>query len=582
MARGLTSLCVVAMTVATWAQGFGRFGYSDVPQVPGFEVSAEGFKAQTGSADTFRFVRTLTLKRTAASAENATYICETFAGAPQSIRVNLRSPGFEIYCYYGLDLQVRSLGGPVLTSGSASYGPGTPAPGGKWVMATFADVQPPVLFSFLDGQPETVVSGRSGEWHLKTLTPYKGWVRVCLPFGTRSLSASGVQSLGHLAQRVKSFESVWSQPAPKLVSQTAEVGDTSVKVTWSFDRAGALVPPAYVLAKLAGYKLRTPSSLRAMDGHTEQGPLAVCLDKALVVQFPIRRLRPGRPVAVQTGLFPSPPTTTEPSVATFFEGAITNLMAARTKAWSSWGTAAIDEYLARATYTTEPLTGRALPFDAEGVGSDLAAAAACLWRSVAPQPSSSNRLLDALLTRFDPMSWRIDGPDRAVLRRAEALTSLACLLDQVDRQVATSAMLHAGLCAETALESFLVQAGHQSEGKSLSNPLAAMRSALFSPSSKLDSKWAMLFSPIRVASTSTILAQQNKSRIRLTWSNTGKDSRLELSSKLPWSPSESSNAETDDGLTFRPTKGNTGWLIFELPESGAVLPRLEPLPKFQD
>lgn len=565
------------------AQGFGRFGYSDTPQVSGFAFTSEGFRARSGAADTFRFMRPIDFKRTATTPERADYACGVYAGNPQSMTVNLRAPGFEVDCYYGLELKLSSLGGPVLTVGSASYGPGTPAPLGDWVLVTFAEAQPPVLLGFLDGRAETIVAGKSGEWRLKTVTPYRGRIRICLPKGVKNVSANGVAALGELAQAVSAQGQLWSSPAPRLLQHSVEKREGTVKVSWIFDRPGALVPPAYSLAKMAGYKLKSSSDLVDLGGFDENGPLTVCRSSIFTAEFPLNSLPSGRPVVLTDSAYKAPPTTTQPSVPVFFNGAIANYMGGRTQAWRSWGTSALDEYLARAVYTAEPLSRLLLPCDASGNGADLAATAACLSRCVNPHMKDNNRLLELILKRMDTMTWKLEGDDRNTLRRAAAISSFGCLLQPDSNRVGTAVMLHAGLLAEKALQKFLVDTGQAAEARTVTEPLKNLRLALFTTGSKVSPPYDALFSPVRVVSDQPVTLRANGNKVRLLWSKTTSSGRrVSFGSGLPFALAQESNAVASDVTSYSPSRGDTGWIVGVWPKTAPPLPRAASLPQFED
>ena len=88
MGRGLTNLITLVLAQVASGQGFGRFGYTDLPQIPGFVLDANGFRANVGSADTFKFAKPIRLHRTKTTPEEAWYSCGSYAGNPQKVKVN--------------------------------------------------------------------------------------------------------------------------------------------------------------------------------------------------------------------------------------------------------------------------------------------------------------------------------------------------------------------------------------------------------------------------------------------------------------------------------------------------------------
>ncbi|MBS1723391.1 MAG: hypothetical protein JSS66_10615 [Armatimonadetes bacterium] len=524
MVRALISAALVFAASACFAQAFGRFGYTNLPQVPGFMFTEESFRTRASGSDSFSFLRALPLKRVSTTAEVTKYSSGVFAGTPQGVTVNLRSPGFELDCPLGLELKLSTLSSPNLTVPGATYGAETPTPPSSWVLVSFADKQPPVLLVFLDGAgPEVVVKGRSGEWKLKTVGLYKGKVRICLPFGLQSLTANTVGTLGALSQKLQSQESLWTQPAPSLVSRTIVEEPDALRVTWMFDREGAIVPPSAVLCKAAGYKVKTESPVVDSGAALEDGPVVFCRESSLTLSFPMVRIPTGRALALGT---PGPPRQLSApplGLGETCELTMSNLTAGRAATIVDEAHAALEEYFSKSLFAIEPGSQSQLPYGADGRGMDFAAAHAFLTQGLSlsqGETATANSLLTSLLWRMDPLTWRFWAADRVTASRAAAIASMAAALDPEPTKRIEAALLHAGLCAESALPKFTQRLGLPVAEAAPSAPLVGLRNAIFqtgAPDPAASEYLKTLTSDVRVVSVEPVVAVSTPRGIEVTW-----------------------------------------------------------------
>lgn len=564
--------------------------------MPGFSIDAAGFRTKASGSDTFKFVKPLDLHRNTATQEKASYSCRTFAGCPQAIRVGLRAPGFEMYCPYGLQLKVASLTAPKLTVKGATYGEGTPAPAVPWVLVTFSDKQPPVLLSFLDAPPETIVEGSVGDWKLKTVTLYQGWIRVSLPFGLEASSANSVSTLGEMAQAVDKLEPLFTQPAPEVVAKTYDSNETSLTVRWRFDRAGALVPPSAILAKAGGYKIKTLTPVIDSGKGTEEGPIVFCKGTDLALQFPLNRIPTGRSLNLGDAVY-QPPNTMPASLSSTVELALANLVGSRSKAVVSSSEAALEEYFSKTIYATEPLSRSKLPFSASGEGMDLAAANALLMQALSMSegnPQAPNSLMTSLSWRWDPMSMSLWSENAEVSRRAACLASLAAILDPEPTKRALGVMLQAGVTGSEVLPNYCRSRGFSEPRRDLPEPLFSIRSDVFGLAkdpNQHDSFVQSLSSEIRVVSDHCVRLQASGNDLIASWDyKPGDKSMLLLAVSSPVA------LERLENLTSLTSKESFGMLVVRFkakqagtcriklkrPDWSAPLPAAVPIPRYSE
>lgn len=531
MGRLLTSFLLAGLVAAgAWAQGgFGRFGYANWPPAPGFTVDATGFRSSSQGSDTFRFRVELPRFRVVEISErSATYAGPRLAGCPERFRVNLRSPGFEMFVPLGLDFRLSSLQAPLLSWGEGSVAEGVPTPHANWILVSFRDRQPPVLFVFRDGPGALVVTGSPGNWRLRTYDHYEGWVRVCLPRGHRDQRIADVTALGELVQEVQEHEELWTAPTPQLTGVDLRADDSGVTAIWNFDREGALLSPSAILAKAGGYPLSILSGVTVTGGDLEDGPTAFSRERRIVIRFPNRRLQPGR--ALTMGVPRElPPTEAEPTDI----GAVSVLALANLGAWSERPLRArtqsvLDGFLQATPVVPEPHTQQRVPFAADGAGIDLAAAHALLMQSgmlARGEEGSPNSLFTSALWRMDSLTWRLWVGDEATARRAGALLAIAGSMSSEPEKRWLSAKLQAGLAAHRALETYRERRGFATPVAAQVEPMLGIRRALFGLEPEVPSPFVQsLAGPVRVLAGPPMHVTVAGDGLRLVWDHREGDS----------------------------------------------------------
>ncbi len=522
MGRASTSLLLVLLAVAGWGQAFGRFGYRHLPDVPGFDITDEGVRARFPAADRLYFREKLpVLKVQEVSERAALYGGVRRAANPQKLRVNLRSPGFELYFPLGIEFRTTALSAPYLSWAEGSVGADVPTPPVKWLLVSFRDRQPPVLLVFRDGPAALKVTGSAGDWRIRTTAHYDGWARMCLPMGVRPLLATTAGGLGEAVSTVTTHEKFWTQSPPEMTSATVRADDESVTAVWTFAAPGAVVPFPVLLAKAGGYPIQLLSEVKVTDAATEDGPVVYATSRKLAVRFPIRRVATGRAVAIgelEGSLIGTASPFDAPSVA---ELALENLLAGRDPLAEETAQSALRDYLAQAAYTAEPFTAQKLPYDAEGRGIDAAAAQALLMQALSLGKGSEtepNSLFTSVAWRRDWLTWRLWAPEPSRVRQAGAYAAVAGALSPEPAARLEAAMLEAGLAAERALQAYRRKWEMPPLG-ALPEPLVELRAALFSPAGPADGAGfaKALLSPLRTLSPYAVTARSTPKGVVVRW-----------------------------------------------------------------
>jgi hypothetical protein len=454
--RVLTSLLLLVVGLGSaWGDGFGRFGYKPLPNLPGFILDQEGFSANSPGADRLSFGSPGRQWKPVATDENGqSILVDAKALGPQKVKYKLFQPGFDLYFDKGMQLNLGATGCPYLTWGEGTVTDGVPTPDTPWVLISFKTAQPPLLLVVESGAASFQIKGQAGAWRLGTDKPFQGWIRVIEPLGTAEVAANSAASLGQLNKRVFENVSIWTQKAPELLGLTVDADATSVEATWKYDRPGAIVPIGAALAKVGGYPIRILSKIRRLSEWNEEGPIAVTEEPLLKIRFPIRRIPLGRSVTLGKRLL-SPIGTVSPiDIPSIVELGLENLLADRDIGTYKVATDTLESFLGDAAYTIEPITMQQLPFSASGEGLDLAACHALLMQAttISNQSSSeANSLFTSVVWRRDAYSWRLSVEDSKLARRAGALASIAGFLCPEPERRLQASMFEAGLAAERGL-----------------------------------------------------------------------------------------------------------------------------------
>lgn len=450
-------------------------------------LTNEGFRSEYGSADTFRFPQALRQWKCLSTSETSqTVATGEFAGNPSKLRQDLTSLGFAAYFPKGIRLSLRSTSGPILTwsEGSMEANTGYATPDSSWVLVSFRDAQPPVLFSFQGVKAGLKITGQTGQWTIASDDAFQGWVRISPPLGNKPFATNSAAELGKLAAACAPVIQLVSDQAPAVVSTQATDEGPGVYVEWKYDRPGAVVPFPVFLSAMGGYSVQPVSKMRRLDVNTSAGPVFVTDEPRLALRLPIRRVPTGRAVLVGVASGESIGTASHLDYAAVSELALSNLISTQDRGSRELAQSTVGEFVTEATYSVEPNTGQRLPFDGNGGGLDLAAAHALLLQSslsTTKPTSEPNSLLTSLLWRRDWATWTLSCPDEAIRRRAGALASLAAALAPEPERRADAAMLHAGLAAERGLQVWLARTQGGPSPRKLRETFYDLRADLMGP-----------------------------------------------------------------------------------------------------
>lgn len=527
MARLLTNLLALLIASAAFGQTFGRFGYHDVKALPGLLLDREGFRSSATGAEKFLYDKPITdWLPVSTSAMGQSANLKSLGQSPSRIKIDLYSYGFSMLFGSGFRFRLASATAPFLSWNGGSVGQEIPTASTNWILLSFHDKQPPMLLLF-NKPTSCIVTGKAGAWSVKSVELDPVWVKIVPPTGSQLLATNTAAELGALVAKVASEEAFWLQPAPVLQKVDISEDADSVTAVWKFDRAGAVLPFPTYLAPMGGYSLAVQSQYRTIAA-TEEGPINVCEGTDIKVRFPVRRLLPGRPLAM-TGSDASKLAVNPKDVATTVNIALANLEAGQHPKVAQMAEDSLAQYLTGVTYTPEPYTSGSFTFDADGKGVDLAAANALLFQSLGfplIEEKSSNALLSALLWKRDWLSWSLPSTDNEASRRAAALTALACALQNKPQGRLDGAMFEAGLAAERGRETWRRRKGYVPNETPLLEPVEALRQAIYGALPLPAARWEML-SAVRSEGERPVKLSASKDGALISWFASG-DKPLKL------------------------------------------------------
>ncbi len=281
------------------------------------------------------------------------------------------------------------------------------------------------------------VSGSSGQWQVRLSPGYEGWIRVFLPFGQRvpETSETLIERLGRQASVIKGLTPLATQQNPRAVNQRVFQGLGAMRLSWTFDRPGAVVPSAAILAGLTtGAQVTTP--YRLISDSFSEGPLGLATGTEMSVLLPHGLLPLGR--ALTEGAWEQGIPSDEARINAAsplsqrdsMPEAVLDLYSKLSRGRAAFGES--DSYL--------PKT------QADLAGFAEAAEKHAWWINEGILPDSSNLALSALLWKSDPLTWNL-----ASAPGIQAKTATAALLSQsTDRRI-EGLMLGYGLLARSSL-----------------------------------------------------------------------------------------------------------------------------------
>lgn len=594
-ARVSNFACLVALASLAHPQAFGRFGYTSQPAAPGFAITQSGFRVDGLASDTFRFLQPLTgFRTTEVSDRHMVFSRSDYAGMPSRLRVNLQGSGFEAYFPLGIEIRLTSLTSPLLSWTGGSTDAGTPTAPSNWLMVSFQDRQAPVLFTF-ESPVQMIISGKAGDWRLRTTTRYVGWAKVSLPRGQNAMPGTGVAALGETCLKIGKSLAYWGALTPKLVNFEIRSDADSVTGVWTYSAAGAVVPPAAILAKAGGYPVKILTGIRPAEADQFDGPTYFTTEPKLAIQFPLKRIGSGRGLAIGKLTGDLIGTASPYDVPSIVELALSNMMGIRDQLLSDGAEGALGDYVVAAPYFVEPITKQRLPYDANGDGIDLAAAHALLMQSTlaaAGADSLPNSLFMSVQWRMDWRTWKIWCPDEKKGYRASGILAVAgALCPEPERRLA-AAMLNAGIAYARALPLYRQKRGFPPADLPVVEPLRELREILFaSTNSAVPTFGTSLLGEIRVLSHQGVQADISTEGWKLSFTPNGVEpATLTLASAFPLSVSSVENVESYEvkdlvgvyQFNIRPKQAGKVTIELKKPSWNPTLPTLVMPPTYSE
>lgn len=370
-------------------------------------------------------------------------------GAPMRILYEPTSLGFTLE--YSGGAEMTSTGEPpFLTWSEGTVGEGVPTPLSKWVLLSWPDLRPPILFCF--STPTSVTSNRTANGFRLQIPQFAGVIRVRQPFGLDATATKSAADFGALVAKVKPLIEWNSRAAPILKDAQAREDSNGIVVSWKFDKPYAILPPP--LLRAAAKNLAKILSKTISIGKS---PAILAADGNVIsAKFFAKRLKPGAAVVTDAQVSDAPAYIPAMDCAKIAQASIAFL--------SGNGSAGTMIDLASAF--------------AEYDGSFVADGETCIVAAQSLSQQARNQKSTQLLNLLDTLDWSTWQPyGKDALEKAEAgaYLSIAGAFRQNIEERALAAMANAGC-----------EVG----------PYASLRNAIYSDGPAPD--WFALTSPVRV------------------------------------------------------------------------------------
>lgn len=557
------------VSAAAFPQAYGRFGTSELPPVPGFELEKSGFRVSEAAGDSFSFLEPLSGIQPVMMNDRLVELnCVGGVNGPKAIKVDLRSPGFMLRANENFRLTCRTLKTVFLTVDDATY-QGQPTPRKPWVLVSFSDKQPPILFSFIDGESALRFDGKPGNYVVKFSPTYRGWVRVCLPFGQTpfNMDSGPAAAFGAAARRIKTEQNFWRAPMPRAVSQKVEAVENGIVATWQFAKPGTLVPTGILLAQSGGYGVKIQSPIAIAEGSLAQGPQGFCVGNELKVFFPVRPpLLTARPLTIgevpkseSRGLAGLPSAWLAGTPDSILDAVQKTLPVAPTTPVSFVGAPTYD--LPNLVKGTENALVEAIT---QGVGGAPVA-----------RPS-----LNRLIWRRDWYSLRLAYPDSAVVVKAQEQAAIAAWFTGDINKILEGCLLAAGTASAWAEPAYRTAFNFPSRPSVWSAKAGGLFQWIYRQKDAPDAFFASLTSPVATTDPRAVMVKERGKSYAVTWNHSSTDLKsIRFLSRVPVKFEAGANISAlsievdgqENVLTYKPTKDGVCEILMTLPD-GISLP----------
>jgi len=493
-----------AQTEVSEFEGFGRYGYTTTPEVAGVRISPEGMRCVAPGSELLRFPKTLgAWSPQSVSRERFIVAVDGGNGKPSKIRCDSWDAGILLYYEGVIDFGVRSIASPYLSWTEGSVDSGVPTPSVDWVALSFRDRQAPIVIGFIDSRCGMKITGKPGNFRIRSDRAYRGWIRVGLPNGIEPLPTGDAAALGRLVQKTKKWSELWSGPLINRKNTRVRSDGARIRIDYTFDRKLFCPPVSLHLAKLAGYYVNVTSGYSVSEVETGEGPLLVGQGGRLSITFPARRIPNGRAVVESEGIGPelAKPVWQDPLGVERL--ALWNLIASRRQVLADWARELESTFYEKAPMEREPWSRQIGMYKQNGEGLFASAAHALLSLVNASSlggTSESEKQLKALSYRTDWQTSKFRGVSQIENRRALAAMAVAGALSSHEQDRLIGIWAQVGLSAEEGLLLYRQRKGEAKETASILLPLQDWRTPIYSlrnPLSLSDPLAEAVFSPIR-------------------------------------------------------------------------------------
>lgn len=574
----------LTLTAISLAQeGFGRFGYTRYPELPGFDFTDEGFKTKFPGSDRIRFATPLkSLNRVLINPYRMVALTDGGPGKPSKLRFDTADFGFSMYFAQGIELKVNSSASPFLTWKEGSAGNGVPTPDADWVALSFQDRQPALVLGFPEDKTNLTVTGELGAWTIKSNPNYKGWVRFSLPFGTEPYQATTARAVGRLSERCVQQELLWYAPIADLPEPTIEEDALGLDVTWKLPRKKTVLPNLFLFAQYGTYPLKIQSLYSTYPSRIGGEPVIVSAEPELRLRLPIRRIPNGRGLSLGELLPFEHPEANWKNPSDLVTVALANTLANRSRAVQPLVKKLLGDYYEATSPVKEPNSKLNVFYDQTGNGMLATAVHSLLTQSSnigEPSSPSEDPQFISLSWRQDPYTGSLGVPSDDQ-RRILAIAAIAGAFSSNPELRLRAALMEAALSAERGKEIWARRQGLIRPMPQILEPLVGIRKGLFSLTSeiKADPIVANWFSELRVFSNAPVWLNPLNPGYELCWE--GEEKQIEeIKLDLPYQIQLSSKRNIA-GLFMSPGVGSMG-LRYEAQRTGQCSAVMQ-LPTFAD
>ena len=476
--------CLAFLATSTFAQeGFGRFGFTKAPKVPGFEVSQSGFKTHYSGSDQFHFATPLKIwNPVATSPWRQVVLTDGGAGRPSKVRFDLWDMGFSMYFPSGIEFKLRSTASPFLSWKEGSVKDGIPTPKSDWVCLSFQDQQPPVVMGFPEETTQLQISGELGSWTLKSGKNFKGWVRFALPYGLTPFRSTTVQGLGKLSERCNKEEELWYAPLADVPEPTLEDDSDGIVATWKLPRKRTVVPNMFYLSPLGGYPSHIQTDTAVYGSITDEGPIVLTKGSSLVVRFPIKRIPAGRGLSIGEPIPQSFNSISWKEPLSIVNLALANTLSGRNRDASQKARELLAQYYEFSALEAEPNTKQSVFYKSDGTGMLQAAVHSLLGQSVRTGElvtMGDDPQLISVYWRLDPYSGSLGIPNEEAAR-ISAISAIAGAFSSEPKMRFRAAMFQSSMSGIRGMNTWKKRLGLAATEPKLHEPLLSIRKGLFS------------------------------------------------------------------------------------------------------